>query len=82
MVVLVGIGVGVICGDGQRHGGDMVACALELASDIQKLLSSLLAWERLRAYNALLGNNGSVLLLVVASTMTSPPTIDGGLSFL
>ncbi|CAD5164325.1 unnamed protein product [Musa acuminata subsp. malaccensis] len=61
--------------------GDVVPCTLKLMSDIRKLLSSSSRWERLRAYDALLGNNGSVMLVVVTSTMTPPPAIDGGLSF-
>ena len=61
-------------------GSVVVACALELASDIRKLLSS--TRERLCAYDALLGSSRSVLLLVVAFMMTSPPAIDRCLNFL
>ncbi|CAL9083834.1 unnamed protein product, partial [Musa textilis] len=58
--------------------GDVVARSLELD---QKLISSSSARERLRAYDALLGSSGLVLLLVVTSTTMPFPTINGGLSF-
>ncbi|RWW19197.1 hypothetical protein GW17_00016767 [Ensete ventricosum] len=43
----------------------------------QKLLSLLVARERLRAYDTLLSSSGSVLMLVVASTTMHPSVIDG-----
>ena len=47
----------------------------------QKLMSSSLAQERLRTYDILLSGSGSVLLLVVAFTITSLLVINGSLSF-
>lgn len=79
MVILVGIKAGAIRA-GNVVVGNMVAYALELTSDIWKLLSSSLVRKGLYTYDALLGSNDSVLLMVVASMKTSYLVIDGGLN--